>query len=523
MIDNNSWRGPATRPALVPRDSLSNNSQFRFALMNRNLWLLALHLVDAVVQSPKMKSLCSVLVAILVVIESNSIHAQIAERAATPPAPGQLSVPDGFTFAAGGDLIGPYSGFSVETTPGIPRIAELFRRADLGFANQEGAIFDAATFRGSPAAENGGGTPIYSPDVAKDLRMMGVTIVSKANNHATDWGTQGLEATLASLKAANIVQAGSGLSLTEARAPGYVETRLGTSALVDVASTFPPMSTASNAFTYRGITMQPRPGISPLRVRLVRLISAENFAALRQAAAASAYPIKGQNDEVRIGDVLFRSSASAGLTWEMEPTDEMAVLTAVREARLKARFVLFSIHAHETAGDEDTGPGDFQPVGLHFANEAAAPNDPRPADFEPALFHAAIDAGADAVVRTGPHVLGGIEIYKGKPIFYSLGSLFFPFGNRRIFITVAGETLSIPDESFESVVPLTTYEKGKISEIRLYPVAIERNAGPTLGFPHLAPADQASRILKRLQTLSAPFGTTIEIEGEIGLIRAPKQ
>jgi poly-gamma-glutamate capsule biosynthesis protein CapA/YwtB (metallophosphatase superfamily) len=48
--------------------------------------------------------------------------------------------------------------------------------------------------------------------------------------------------------------------------------------------------------------------------------------------------------------------------------------------------------------------------------KAAAPNNPQPADFEPALFHAAIDAGADAVVRTGPHVLNGIEIYKGKPM-----------------------------------------------------------------------------------------------------------
>ncbi len=464
----------------------------------------------------------SVLVAILLVIESTSIHAQAAERAPTPPAQRKRAVPDGFTFAAGGDLIGPYAGFSVDTTPGIPPIAELFRHADLGFANQEGAIFDQATFRGSPAAENGGGTPIYAPDVAKDLKAMGVTIVSKANNHATDWGPQGLEATLASLKAANIIQAGSGLSLAEARAPGYVETRLGKAALVDVASTFPPMSAAGDAFTYRGVTMQARPGISPLRVRLVRLISAENFTALRQAAGASAYPVKGRNNEVRIGDVLFRSSASAGLTWEMEPTDEAAVLGAVREARIKAGFVLFSIHAHETAGDADSGPADFQPVGLHFANEAAAPNDPRPADFEPALFHAAIDAGADAVVRTGPHVLGGIEIYQGKPIFYSLGSLFFPFGNRRTFVTAAGETLSIPDESFESVIPVTTYGNGKINEIRLYPIAIERNAGPTLGFPHLAPADQARRILKRLQTLSAPFGTTIEIEGDMGMIRAPK-
>ncbi|MEZ4314501.1 MAG: CapA family protein [Polyangiaceae bacterium] len=38
------------------------------------------------------------------------------------------------------------------------------------------------------------------------------------------------------------------------------------------------------------------------------------------------------------------------------------------------------------------------------------------------LHRAAIDAGADAVIGHHPHVAQGIEIYKGKPIFYSLGN-----------------------------------------------------------------------------------------------------
>ncbi len=463
-----------------------------------------------------MKSLGPVLMIAILTI-GTSLHAWTQVKTTPPQPQTHLSVPDGFSFAAGGDLIGPYSDFNIETTPGIPSIAEIFRHADLGFANQEGAIFDQATFRGSPAAENGGGTPIYAPAVANNLKAMGITIVSKANNHATDWGTLGLEATLASLRAASIVQAGSGLSLAEARAPGYVETRLGRASLVDVASTFPPMSAASDAFIYRHVAMQPRPGISPLRVRLVRFISAVNLSALRKTAGASAYPTKGRNDEVRIGDLLFRAS---GLAWEMESSDEAAVLASVHQARLQSVFVLFSIHAHETAGDIDSGPADYQPMALHFANEAAAPNDPRPADFEPTLFHAAIDAGADAVVRSGPHVLGGIEIYHGKPIFYSLGSLFFPFGNIHTLVTAARETLSMPDESFESIIPVSTYRNGNIDEIRLYPIAIERNAGPTLGFPHLAPPDQATRILKRLQDLSAPFGTNITITRNMGVIRA---
>lgn len=38
------------------------------------------------------------------------------------------------------------------------------------------------------------------------------------------------------------------------------------------------------------------------------------------------------------------------------------------------------------------------------------------------LHHAAVDAGADAVIGHHPHVAQGVEIYRGKPIFYSLGN-----------------------------------------------------------------------------------------------------
>lgn len=132
-----------------------------------------------------------------------------------------------------------------------------------------------------------------------------------------------------------------------------------------------------------------------------------------------------------------------------------------------------------------------------------------------------IDAGADAVVRTGPHLLSGIEIYKGKPIFYSLGSLFFDFQGRRTYTVPSGQTLTFPDEWFQTVVPVTTYKGGKVSEIKLYPMEIESSDTPTGGAPHPASPDQARRILERLKTLSAAFGTEITIENDIGIIRMP--
>jgi poly-gamma-glutamate synthesis protein (capsule biosynthesis protein) len=170
--------------------------------------------------------------------------------------------------------------------------------------------------------------------------------------------------------------------------------------------------------------------------------------------------------------------------------------------------VLFSIHAHEVTPYESNSEGND--------NDTA-----RPASFEPALFHAAIDAGADAVVRNGPHVLGGIEIYKGKPIFYSLGSLFFEFGGTRSYKVPGGATIRFSSAWFQTFVPVTTYRHGEMSEIRIYPLIIESSHAPTDGRPRPADPAQAQQILTRIQALSAPYGTRIRIVNGVGIIRGP--
>ncbi len=50
--------------------------------------------------------------------------------------------------------------------------------------------------------------------------------------------------------------------------------------------------------------------------------------------------------------------------------------------------------------------------------------------FQERISHAMIDAGADAVNGHHPHVAQGVEVYKGKPILYSLGNFTFGTGGR---------------------------------------------------------------------------------------------
>jgi poly-gamma-glutamate synthesis protein (capsule biosynthesis protein) len=173
------------------------------------------------------------------------------------------------------------------------------------------------------------------------------------------------------------------------------------------------------------------------------------------------------------------------------------VLRAIRSGKERAGIAVFSIHAHET----ETGGQEFE----------AAPDTLAPADFLPPLFHDAVDAGADIVVTHGPHVLRGIEIYKGRPIFYGLGSLFFELG------------ADWPREWFDSVVAITEFRGGQVSEIRLYPIVLgtpeEKRSRLEQGMPRLATGSDARRILETLRRHSLRFGTRIQIEGSIGVIR----
>lgn len=449
--------------------------------------------------------------------------ARLAVALALLAGPGQGAAgeapPDGFIFAAGGDMIGPRTSLAEAERTGFRRLADLFRNADLGFANFEGAVFDLETFDGYPAAETGGGYPIYSPTLPADLRAMGIRVVSKANNHATDWGREGLLATIAALKAEGIAQAGTGLSEAEARGPAYVETPAGRAALVSTATTFPPMSVAGGPVTRDGITSLPRPGISALRVRKIRQVTAADLDALKRIAGPLARELPGREGEVRIDDQVFRAAAEPGFAWETNADDEAAVLDAIREARAKADFVVFAVHSHETAGHVDDIPlGDYELAALHRANEVPSPDDPEPAAFQPQLFRKAIDAGADAVIRTGPHALGGIEIYRDRPIFYSLGSLFLLFCGERTYTAPGGQVKRLPDLWYDTVIPVSRYEGGRLAEIRLHPAVIQWETGPLCGVPRPADEAESARILGRLRALSAAFGTEVVIAGGVGVV-----
>lgn len=415
-----------------------------------------------------------------------------------------------FTFAAVGDLIylRPMLATLEKRSPDMLR---LLRGADVTFGNFETTALDLDGFRGSPQAESGGTWMLADPRVPKDVAGMGIDIVSHANNHATDWGVEGMLETRRLLDEAGLVHAGTGPNMTAARSPEYLDAPIGRIGLISATTTFTPMTPASDALG----KVPGRGGANTIRSTVVNRVSAADLAALARIAGTKAgQPVKIAG---RVFEATDTPTYPAAVHYVINQRDEKANLLAVRQARENGNFVVFSLHNHEPGNASQT-----------------------PADFAPGLAHEVIDAGADMFIGHGPHQLRGIEIYKGKPIFYSLGNfammnnsldhvpadMFDQFG-------VAPGTATPPEllaarnanefadpVLYESVIAVTRFRDGAVSEIRLYPVDLGvRAQGAERGVPHLADAQTGTRILQRMQRLSEPFGTHVIIEKGVGIIR----
>jgi hypothetical protein len=113
---------------------------------------------------------------------------------------------------------------------------------------------------------------------------------------------------------------------------------------------------------------------------------------------------------------------------------------------------------------------------------------------------AVIDAGADAVVGHGPHVLRGVEFYKGRPIFYSLGN----------FATYRGFNLAGP-LGVTAVLQLNLSGEGKFEGARMVPLLQIPGTGP-------APdsTSQATTLINQVTALDFPgTGARLKPDGTV--------
>jgi poly-gamma-glutamate synthesis protein (capsule biosynthesis protein) len=272
------------------------------------------------------------------------------------------------------------------------------------------------------------------PDTLDEFVKLNIRMLSFVNNHSGDYGWQGMMDTMHAAEERKLVQCGLGRNLMEARLPKFLDTPSGRIGIVATSATRSEVFAASNA----GAGVAARPGTNPLRWKRAYVLPEEEFnqmkridallgtqASIEEGNRVETFAGAGENTlqfgSLYEGNLLIEKGEYAHVRTYADEGDVAELLKSIRDASRRSDLTLFSLHTHEGINE----------------NWYSA----QPPEFIEKLCRDAIDAGADAVIGHGAHFMRGVEIYKGHPIFYNLGSLLMEFE--------AGESIIAP-EMYES-------------------------------------------------------------------------
>ncbi|MCU1519426.1 MAG: capsule biosynthesis protein CapA [Pseudarthrobacter sp.] len=160
------------------------------------------------------------------------------------------------------------------------------------------------------------------------------------------------------------------------------------------------------------------------------------------------------------------------------------------------------------------------------------------ADYEVPLSHAAVDAGADVVIGHHAHIMRGIELYRGVPIFHGLGNFVTvtqalnaggesaereEWAARRVKMfgfapDPAMPTYPFHPESRNTAIATCTFDGGRLVSAGFVPCWIDDDARPV---PH-GRTETGERVLDYISDISrrAGFPTTFTWDGEQVLVQA---
>uniref|UniRef100_A0A7J3ZJ98 CapA family protein n=1 Tax=Fervidicoccus fontis TaxID=683846 RepID=A0A7J3ZJ98_9CREN len=206
-----------------------------------------------------------------------------------------------------------------------------------------------------------------STSLASELKELGVDAVSLANNHAMDYGVEGLESTLEHLSRLGIRWFGAGRSLDEALAPLEVDGSEGKVCLLGVTTVFVPQARATES----------RPGVAGIRLETTVTLNPKEI--LEEPGAPYIVGARLHDEDVKML--------------------KKKLLDFRKMCDLLVAFVHWGV-----------GALPYSAIVLNYVRE---------------LGRLLVDSGVDLVVGGHPHILLPIEKYRGRFIIYSLGNFVF--------------------------------------------------------------------------------------------------
>jgi poly-gamma-glutamate capsule biosynthesis protein CapA/YwtB (metallophosphatase superfamily) len=207
------------------------------------------------------------------------------------------------------------------------------------------------------------------------------------------------------------------------------------------------------------------------------------------AAGMAQTGLPGEITVVRAGGVRVAFVAFAPYGYDADLLDLAAARSLIERAQREAGLVVVYMHAgaEGPAADHVTGREEY-----YLGEDRGNPE---------AFAHMAVDAGASVVIASGPHVLRGMQFYKGHLIAYSLGN-FAGYGN---FATGG-------DLSMGVILHVRLSAAGRFESARIYPVRFTGTGRPVPGGAGVA-------FVAGLST--ADFGPSAARISHAGVITAP--
>lgn len=388
-------------------------------------------------------------------------------------------------------------------TPGFSAVRQTLGKSDFAFTNFESTVF--GSHGGWPLKGSFFGSS--QPVVLDTLQALGFQGLSLSNNHAFDLGSPGILSTLEEVERRGFLHAGIGRNRTAAARSGRGCVSGRKVALVAMdGGPGPDFMYASDAAFDR----PERPGINRLKLTQIIDVDAQAFEQLTAIRDKVGYttmdlgndsqpddkPVVDETSEIALARGLFRRSEGFGRNVKIDRDDLSRNLAAITAAANDGHLVVAYLHHHHWASDWYQVPG-----------------------WVGSVARQCIDAGAHMFVSHGAPVLQPVEIYQGKPIFYSLGNF--------VFHIKPGKSKWSAREVWESVIGLCSFDdNGSLTKIEFQPVVIGGSEGlknealDQRLAPEIATEDEGQRILRRFQQQCAQFGTPITISDEVGVYNA---
>ncbi|HEY2281674.1 MAG TPA: CapA family protein [Streptosporangiaceae bacterium] len=207
------------------------------------------------------------------------------------------------------------------------------------------------------------------------------------------------------------------------------------------------------------------------------------------AAGLAQTGLPGEITLVSANGVKVAFLAFAPYNWTASLLNLPVAQALIEKAKTEASVVVVYMHVGAEGSDADHVTGQEE---TYVGEDRGNPE---------AFAHMAVDSGASLVLASGPHVLRGMQFYKGHLIAYSLGN-FAGYGN---FGTDGDLALS-------AILHVTLSSTGQFEQARLYPIEDVGKGQPVPGGDTVSFVSQLSQ---------QDFGATAAHFSSTGVIQAP--